>query len=67
MRTSTQRILTTHVGSLPRPGDVAELLEAKEFGEDYDAATFVTNIRASAADRFSPFVKSIADNVRVLP
>ena len=32
-----QRILTTHVGSLPRPDDVAELLAAKEFGEDYDA------------------------------
>ena len=40
MRTSTERILTTHVGSLPRPDDVAELLAAKEFGEDYDAADF---------------------------
>ena len=30
-------ILTTHVGSLPRPDALAELLLKKEHGEDYDA------------------------------
>ena len=40
MRHSSERILTTHVGSLPRPDDVAELLVAKEFGEDFDADAF---------------------------
>ncbi len=34
------RILTTHVGSLPRPSDVAELLFAKERGETVDASLF---------------------------
>ena len=33
-------IRTTHVGSLPRPADVAALLHAKEHGEDYDADAF---------------------------
>ena len=36
MKLSTDRILTTHVGSLPRPDDVAELLLEKERGEPYD-------------------------------
>jgi 5-methyltetrahydropteroyltriglutamate--homocysteine methyltransferase len=40
MRHSSERILTTHVGSLPRPDDVAELLVAKEVGEDFDADAF---------------------------
>jgi 5-methyltetrahydropteroyltriglutamate--homocysteine methyltransferase len=30
MKYSTQRILTTHVGSLPRPANVTELIFAKE-------------------------------------
>jgi 5-methyltetrahydropteroyltriglutamate--homocysteine methyltransferase len=34
------QILTTHVGSLPRPNDVAELLFAKERGEPVDGALF---------------------------
>ena len=36
MKLSTDRILTTHVGSLPRPDDVAELLLKKERGEPFD-------------------------------
>ena len=36
MRTGGDRILTTHVGSLPRPDALAALLLAKEHGEDYD-------------------------------
>ena len=50
MRTSTERILTTHVGSLPRPDDVAELLEAKEFGEDYDADAFESRMDQAVTD-----------------
>ena len=33
MKRSTQRILTTHVGSLPRPPDLLEMIQAKERGE----------------------------------
>jgi 5-methyltetrahydropteroyltriglutamate--homocysteine methyltransferase len=35
MKTSTERILTTHTGSLPRPSDLVESLNAKELGADY--------------------------------
>ena len=50
MRLGTERILTTHVGSLPRPDDVAELLVAKEFGEDYDAAAFDSRMDRAVAE-----------------
>ena len=36
MRRSTDRILTTHVGSLPRPQDVVDLIRAQDAGESYD-------------------------------
>src|SRR3954454_23183894 len=39
MKTSTDRILTTHTGSLPRPPALRELLVAKDKGESYDAAS----------------------------
>ena len=38
MKTSTERILTTHVGSLPRPDELVELMFAKAEGETVDAA-----------------------------
>ena len=38
MRTSQDRILTTHVGSLPRPLELRHLLVAKDKGEPYDRA-----------------------------
>src|SRR5215831_9890923 len=40
MKTSTARILTTHVGSLPRPSDVMEFLEARETGRPFEPAAF---------------------------
>jgi len=40
MKLSTDRILTTHVGSLPRPPDVAEMLFAREHATRFDAAAF---------------------------
>src|SRR5581483_2964435 len=36
MRTSTDHILTSHVGSLPRPQDVVDLIRAQDAGESYD-------------------------------
>ena len=50
MRTSTERILTTHVGSLPRPDDVAGLLAAKEFGEGYDPDVFDSRMDRAVAE-----------------
>ncbi len=37
MKQSQERILVTHVGSLPRPAELLELLLARENGEPYDA------------------------------
>jgi 5-methyltetrahydropteroyltriglutamate--homocysteine methyltransferase len=44
MEPSTDRILTTHVGSLPRPQDVVECLFAQDRGDAYDPARFETVI-----------------------
>ena len=40
MRHSSERILTTHTGSLPRPKGLTELVFQKQEGKDIDAATF---------------------------
>jgi 5-methyltetrahydropteroyltriglutamate--homocysteine methyltransferase len=47
MHRSTNRILTTHVGSLPRPADVCELLLAKERGAAVDPAAFEASMRTA--------------------
>jgi 5-methyltetrahydropteroyltriglutamate--homocysteine methyltransferase len=49
MRTSTDRILTTHVGSLPRSAAVADLLLKKEFGEAVDQQHFEAVLREAVA------------------
>ena len=36
MKRSTDRILTTHAGSLPRPDDVLDMLRAGEKGEPFE-------------------------------
>ncbi|MGE0485329.1 MAG: cobalamin-independent methionine synthase II family protein [Gammaproteobacteria bacterium] len=50
MKLSTDRILTTHVGSLPRPDGLAELLLAREAGQAVDAAAFDSAARAAVHD-----------------
>ena len=50
MRLSTERILTTHVGSLPRSGEVVELLYRKDQNEPYDRAAFDAAVAAGVAD-----------------
>ncbi len=47
MKRSTNRILTTHVGSLPRSQAVVDLLFKREHGEPYDSAEF-DNVIADA-------------------
>src|ERR1700748_872019 len=49
MQLSTDRILTTHVGSLPRPQDVVDVLFAQDRGEAVDAAHF-EDVVAKAVD-----------------
>jgi len=47
---STDRTLTTHVGSLPRPKKVAELIFAKEREEEYDQSEFDEAIVVAVKD-----------------
>ena len=50
MRLSTERILTTHVGSLPRTGSVLDFLVRKEQGEPYDRPAFDAALRETVDD-----------------
>jgi 5-methyltetrahydropteroyltriglutamate--homocysteine methyltransferase len=50
MKRSTDRILTTHTGSLPRPADLVALLNAKELGEDYDRAAYDARVRRAISE-----------------
>ena len=50
MKRSTDRILTTHAGSLPRPMDLLELIQAKQSGNAYDPQAYATRVRAAVAD-----------------
>jgi 5-methyltetrahydropteroyltriglutamate--homocysteine methyltransferase len=50
MQRSTDRILTTHTGSLPRPDDLIEMMRARENGRPYDHEALVTRARESTFD-----------------
>jgi 5-methyltetrahydropteroyltriglutamate--homocysteine methyltransferase len=50
MKLSTDRILTTHVGSLPRPQALAELLVSKDHGEAYDHAELDRQVHHTVLD-----------------
>lgn len=50
MKLSTDRFLTTHVGSLPRPPGIVDFLMKKEKGEPYDAAAYDAALRAAVAE-----------------
>jgi 5-methyltetrahydropteroyltriglutamate--homocysteine methyltransferase len=50
MKLSSERILTTHVGSLPRPADVSDMLLAKEDGMLADQVAFDACMKSAVAD-----------------
>ena len=50
MKRSTDRILTTHVGSLARPDALIPLLRAKDRGQPYDRDTYAKLVRDAVAD-----------------
>ena len=50
MKRSTDRILTTHTGSLPRPRDLVEQLQARDSGQPVDTAAFESRVRESVAE-----------------
>src|ERR1044071_2538281 len=49
MQRSTERFLTTHTGSLPRPDDLIRMMYAKEEGVPVDAAAVGARVRAAVA------------------
>jgi 5-methyltetrahydropteroyltriglutamate--homocysteine methyltransferase len=50
MQLSTDRILTTHVGSLPRPDDLFEMMLAKMDGEPVDETAYAERVQRAVAD-----------------
>ena len=50
MKHSTDRILTTHVGSLPRPPDLLAMTLAKEQGGPFDAGAYADRVRSSVSE-----------------
>jgi 5-methyltetrahydropteroyltriglutamate--homocysteine methyltransferase len=50
MRRSTDRILTSHVGSLPRPDALIAAYRARDAGEAIDPGRFEAILRAAVAD-----------------
>lgn len=50
MQRSTHHILTTHTGSLPRPMDLAVMLESKDAGNTPDPEVFNARVRQAVRD-----------------
>jgi 5-methyltetrahydropteroyltriglutamate--homocysteine methyltransferase len=50
VKRSTEHILTTHTGSLPRPDDLAQLVLAKEAGQTVDPAALEERIQAATTE-----------------
>jgi 5-methyltetrahydropteroyltriglutamate--homocysteine methyltransferase len=50
MKSSTERILTTHVGSLTRPVEIIDAMRARVNKEPYDQETFADSLRAGVSE-----------------
>ncbi|MGE0259451.1 MAG: methionine synthase [Alphaproteobacteria bacterium] len=50
MKRSTDRILTTHVGSLPRPDDLRATILQKQRGETIDEAALAARVKSAVAE-----------------
>src|SRR5664279_2989171 len=50
MQRSTDRFLTTHTGSLPRPDDLIRTMHAKEAGVPVDAGVLAERVRQAVAE-----------------
>jgi 5-methyltetrahydropteroyltriglutamate--homocysteine methyltransferase len=47
---NTDRILTTHVGSLPRPHDVLDMMKARLEGRAHDEAAYQARVREAVTE-----------------
>jgi 5-methyltetrahydropteroyltriglutamate--homocysteine methyltransferase len=61
MKRSTDRILTTHTGSLPRPADLAEMLKQLDARRPIDQAAFQKRVREAVAETVALQCKSGID------
>src|SRR5688572_12332227 len=50
MKRSTERILTTHTGSLPRPTDLLAMIRAQANGETVDERAFAARVQSAVAE-----------------
>ena len=50
MKRSTERFLTTHTGSLPRPDDLIRMMYAKEEGVPVDLSALASRVRTAVAE-----------------
>src|SRR4249920_122464 len=50
MKRSTERFLTTHTGSLPRPDDLIRMMYAKEEGVPVEREALAARVRAAVAE-----------------
>ncbi len=58
-----RQILTTHVGSLPRPQDVVDVVFGEDRGEDVDRERYDRVIREAVADRVRHQADAVIDLV----
>ncbi|HTN73090.1 MAG TPA: cobalamin-independent methionine synthase II family protein [Methylomirabilota bacterium] len=63
MKRSTNRILTTHVGSLPRPADLLEMNTAKVSGHPYDQTAWTARVKTAVLEVVRLQVESGVDIV----
>jgi 5-methyltetrahydropteroyltriglutamate--homocysteine methyltransferase len=63
MKRSTERMLTTHVGSLARPHDLLDTMKEREHGRPYDHDLFDRQVKDAVADRVRQQVESGIDIV----
>ena len=63
MKRSNERILTTHTGSLPRPADLVEMIQARENGETSDDASFNLRVKAAVAETVARQIEAGIDVV----
>jgi 5-methyltetrahydropteroyltriglutamate--homocysteine methyltransferase len=65
MKLSRDCILTTHIGSLPRPDDLIDLLRTEDRGEPFDRekleARFAATVKQTVADQAKAGVDIVGD------
>src|SRR5207249_164329 len=50
VKTSKDRIITTHVGSMVRPPEIQDIMRKKEAGQPYDQAALEAKLKTTVAD-----------------